>query len=64
MISFIELAVVSKKDFENIERFYRNKLRELNQFGAKTIEAQLKKKLSENNEKYDKEKSKIDYQIS
>jgi hypothetical protein len=30
MLTFLEMAVTTKNEFENKERFYKNKLRELN----------------------------------
>ncbi|CAK93873.1 unnamed protein product (macronuclear) [Paramecium tetraurelia] len=63
MLTFLEMAVTTKNEFENKERFYRNKLKELNQYGIKQIDQLIKKKISENLEHYGNEKSKLDYAI-
>ncbi|CAD8106192.1 unnamed protein product [Paramecium sonneborni] len=63
MLTFMEMAVTTKNEFENKERFYRNKLKELNQYGSKQIDQLIKKKISENLEHYGAEKSKLDYAI-
>ncbi|CAK93669.1 unnamed protein product (macronuclear) [Paramecium tetraurelia] len=63
MVTFMEMAVTTKNEFENKERFCRNKLKELNQYGLKQLDQMIKKKISENLEHYGAEKSKLDYAI-
>ncbi|CAD8095313.1 unnamed protein product [Paramecium primaurelia] len=63
MVTFMEMAVTTKNEFENKERFFRNKLKELNQYGIKQLDQMIKKKISENLEHYGAEKSKLDYAI-
>ncbi|KAM3127261.1 hypothetical protein pb186bvf_020629 [Paramecium bursaria] len=63
MINFLEMATISKKEIEDKERVVRNKLKDLNQYGSKTIEQLIKKKIAENIDRYGNERSKIDYQI-
>lgn len=57
------MVVTTKNELENKERFYRNKLKEMNQYGGKCIEASIKKKLIEDFDRYGSEQSKIDYAI-
>lgn len=63
MVLFFEMVVTSKNEYENKERFFRNKMKELQQFGGKQIEQQIRKKISEEGDRYGSEKSKIDYSI-
>lgn len=55
MVLFFEMVVTTKNELENKERFYRNKLKELNQYGGKSIEASIKKKLIEDFNRYGSE---------
>lgn len=55
MVLFFEMVVTTKNELENKERFYRNKLKEMNQYGAKSIEASIRKKLVEDFDRYGSE---------